>query len=352
VGGAAVGRTPDGLVVFVAGGAPDERVRVKITEKNKNFARADIVDIIASSSSRVEPPCPIFGRCGGCQWQHISYPSQLEQKQKMVRSLISKMNPGLNPDVFKPIMASPSPWNYRNRIQLHIENGLAGFFETSSHRHVAASECLISDKELNRQISEINSKKLPDQRLEIFVNPENLEGRPFAQVNTAVNSLIQHHINKIIVEHFGSLAQENQMLWDLYSGDGNFSAFVLQNSSIFKEGHAVEFNADSLRSGQTFAAKAKLPLRFHLGKVEDHINRLPQASAVIADPPRAGLSAEVVSRLISSANSLLIYISCDPATLGRDLKKLSLTFDIKNIQTFDMFPQTFHVESVVAMVRR
>ncbi len=381
-GGRGVGRS-DGIVIFVPDVSPQERVLVEIVTVKKNFAQAQLVRVVEPSSHRINPPCPIAGTCGGCSWQHVSYDEQLMQKQDLVSDALSKFA-GLKNVEIEPTRPSPQPFRYRNRIQVHYQNGKLGFFRRGSHTIVDAADCLITQTNLTSQFAPLKERldreKSVPRRIELMETETgqiktSTETRyndqvGFAQVNTAQNqNLVEYVVSQI--------RKDCLFLFDLYAGAGNFSLPLARSLGKQAQIHAVELHPQSIKLGRERSRSLTDEvgeIHFHEAKVEDFfatlLSRLtapetdsqdhPQTyknskadwrqATVLLDPPRSGCEPSVIKSLIQLEPREIIYVSCHPVTLARDLKLLCQHYDLVRITPFDMFPHTDHVEVVATLV--
>ncbi len=382
-GGRGVGRY-DGVVVFVQDSAPQERALVEIIAVKKNFAEARLVQVLEASPHRIAPPCPIAHVCGGCSWQHVSYEEQLMQKQDLVRDALAKFA-GLKNAPLEPTRPSPSTFRYRSRIQVHYQDGSLGFFRKGSHSVIEATDCLIAQANLTAQFATLKERLVHEKsgacRVEIMETESgsikmSTESRysdevGFAQVNTGQNqNLIDYVLDQI--------CSDCRLLFDFYAGAGNFSLPIARAFRRQTEIHAVELHSQSIQIGRArHMTEAHGKIEFHEAKVEHFLASLldvfiskPKRSAprqnldggkelrtsfpeatVLLDPPRAGCAPSVIENLIRLDPREVIYVSCHPVTLARDLKLLAGHYEVIKITPFDMFPQTDHVE-VVATLRR
>src|ERR1039457_3123101 len=231
-GGSGVGRS-DELVVFVPYTAPGDLVKVQITGLKKNYAEGVLVELLEKGPSRIKPPCSVFGQCGGCQWQHVTYEEQLKQKQLMVSHALSRIAKEEN-IVVSPIIRSPQEFHYRNRAQFRSEGSKIGFYARKSHQLVEPDKCHILEMPLNTELLKIrqeikNSHPEKQAKFEVFLteaggvarsyNKGHGEEFGFAQVNTKQNSQMQKYITGLI----GKPERVQKDLLDLYCGNGNFS---------------------------------------------------------------------------------------------------------------------------------
>jgi 23S rRNA (uracil1939-C5)-methyltransferase len=354
----------EGLVLFVALAAPGDELLVQITEKKKNFARAEIVEILSPGPSRIKPPCVYFGHCGGCNWQHLSYEGQLEQKEKIVRE---QLREHLAHVVFENIEPSPQPLRYRNRIQLKYEQPRLGFYGRGTHEIVDIDDCLITEEALAKEIPPLKKslsigRKTAIPKIELLLKTSGekeivfedspFEGAGFSQVNRWQNEkLIATVLEWAATAPFTAI-------YDLYAGAGNFTFPLLQKFPTVKV-IGVELNSKTVQLAQKRIADQSLSpkkIDFFLADVELFLKRtsLVDNALIVLDPPRAGCSENVLKYIEHQPISRLLYISCDPSSLARDLTRLhsqKRPWRLVRAKPFDMFPQTDHVETLVELVR-
>lgn len=358
IGGAGVARH-DGLVIFVDQAAPGDEVLIEITKAKKNFAEARIVQILKPAPSRRTPPCPVANECGGCNWQHIDESEQLRQKELLVRESLQKFLRDRDFN-YLPIQPSPRSLRYRNRIQPKIANGRFGFFARGSYRIVETSDCLITEEPLAQQMPRVREWALQQRdqgRLEMyltekdeirygFVEDED-DGVGFSQVNRFQNE-------DLVRTALDWSSGKYRHIYDLYSGAGNFSFPLAQLHQVPLT--AVELNPKLVARGR----EQKHPdIEFVHSDVEKYLIKAAVSSQglVILDPPRAGCSEAIMKRLADIQPQKIIYISCHPVSLARDLKwffdwskKLGKErLQLRRVQAFEMFPQTDHVETIAEL---
>ncbi|MGZ3774915.1 MAG: class I SAM-dependent RNA methyltransferase [Pseudobdellovibrionaceae bacterium] len=362
IGGAGVARY-EGMVVFVPQAAPNEEVLGEVTLVKKNFVEAKILEILSPSPARRLPPCSVASVCGGCNWQHLTEEEQLHQKQMLVFETVKKFNPTLNFE-YLPIKKSPRSLRYRNRIQPKFKNNHFGFFARNSHEIVEINDCLITEEELTNKFTDVkswvqqkNSKEL--QRLEMYMSSngdiryglitDEDDGIGFSQVNRFQNEdLIQTALDWAGTENY-------KQVYDLYAGAGNFTfplAEKYKNSQII----AVELNPKLVEKGKSSIKGHRI--KYFLSDVESYLRRasIGTQDLVILDPPRAGCSEFIMRALAAAAPKRIIYISCHPVSLARDLswffawtQKLGMNAKVERLQAFEMFPQTDHVETIAEL---
>lgn len=364
VGGRGVGRAED-LVVFVPDTCPDEDVEIEITSAKKNFAEARVLTVTTPGPTRVTPPCPVAGICGGCNWQHVSYDGQLEQKRMLVRDSLRKFS-GFDvskDEAVQAVVASPRPLRYRNRVQFHHAGGKLGYYKRGSHDLVAIDDCPISEEPIAESIPSLRAKFAgqPPGRVEVFVDDQErvqtrVAGEPteedegglsfaFAQVNTQQNrNLISLVVSELMKRFMDEPPTE---IFDLYAGSGNLT-FPLKKAFPSARTTAVELNRESVERG-----RAKGPdIRWVQSDVGAFLRENAVGDVVVIDPPRAGCEAEVAQALAASNAKVFVYVSCHPVTLARDLKFFKdAGWKLESVQPLDMFPQTDHVETLAVLTK-
>lgn len=346
----------EGQVIFVPFAAPGDLVQVSISEKHKNFSIAEIDKVLEPGPSRVQAPCPVFGRCGGCQWQHLSYEEQLKQKQQIVETAFSKAK--LQVEKFETIAASSRDYNYRNRIQLHWQKGHIGYYARKSHDLVAIDSCPIAENEINYFLPELRKKlsiRKEDVRFEIALNAEfqptmsesaaHAESHAFSQVNRFQNEAMISEALAVSKEF------KPERIFDLYAGSGNFTFPLFQQHSRATI-LAAELSEKSVAKAKEVCLARNISpkgLQFYVADVGAFLRRqrLHPTDFVLLDPPRTGCDEAVMNNLASQNFRKMVYISCNPMTLVRDLSRMlakNPRWKIERVKPFDMFPQTDHIE--------
>lgn len=335
-GNAGLGRY-QGLVVFVPYVIAGEKVRVKLVDVKTDYAKAELVEVLESSAHRRSPPCEYYGQCGGCDWQHMTYPAQIASKKQVLESVIQRQKVPWPHEV--RVLEADQEWNYRNRIQVHDTGKEVGFRQKGSHTTIPIKQCLIAETSVNKQLSVLTPKRIG--RFEIRSEIDNLSG--FEQVNSAQNEKLQSWI-----EDTAKKFQPKTIL-DLYCGSGNLS-FPAMRSPGLESLVGVESHADSIAKANSSAKKFKLSYlsEFITSDVHKYLATISEcAELVIMDPPREGAGTNVMTRLHQLDVQNLIYVSCDPMTWARDVKhllKLDPNWQIKELAGLDLFPQTHHIE--------
>jgi 23S rRNA (uracil1939-C5)-methyltransferase len=347
--GEAIGRTADGLVLFVPHALPGEVVEAEIVHRRKKFGRGRLVRVVQASSQRTTPRCAYFGACGGCQWQHMAYPSQLRFKTQIVREQLTRLGKLESPNV-RECIASPCEYGYRNHIQLVASpNGKLGFYAEGTHDVVEIDSCVIAEEAINqslanRHTSNANLDLRTGLTEKIGSHSYVLSAASFFQVNSYVAPLL---VNEVMA---ALNLQSTEDVLDLYCGVGLFTLPISESARAVL----------GVESSPSAVADARMNLRGHgnarllladvgqaLGYKDVTRNRW---DAIVLDPPRAGVAPQALVSLAKLHVAKLIYVSCDPATLARDLKYLCANgYTLSYAQPLDMFPQTHHVETVAVM---
>lgn len=351
------------VVVFVPRSAPGDQLKVKITSAEKNHLTAEIVEILKPSAARRQAPCVYYDKCGGCNWQHVTEDMQISQKEKILTDLMQKFLPDV-PYQLQPLVKSERSFNYRNRIQLKQLGTSLGYFKRGSHEIVDIDACLIAEEEISKQIPEIKKKLRPSQevrKFELRLNHEEKfesypigqdgEGLSFAQVNRGVNEVLVQAVKDMV-----STITPTEVT-ELYAGAGNFT-FPLIEVLPQARFEAVELNSKLTQFAVQKIAQKSLQKRlfFFTSDCESFTERRSLSpELVLLDPPRAGCSEQVLKNISSANPRHIIYISCHPVHLARDLKTLMKSgrnYNIRHLQVFDMFPQTDHFETLVWLEKR
>jgi len=349
-GGKGVARE-QGKAVFVPYTIEGELVSAEIVREKKQFAEADLVEVKQSSPNRVAPECPYFGRCGGCAYQHIDYQHQLAIKWRQVRDALQRI--GKLKDVpMRPIIPSPRQYAYRNRITVHAQDGVIGFFRRDSHLLLGIERCPISRDEVNHALAALRGKEYV--RDGHYTLRTASEPRVFSQINDEVAQALRD----LIID----LVPPNQdLLIDAYCGAGFFAKALLDKFvrviGIDWDRFAIVAAKQNASEKETYIAgdvESELTRSDGFLAVEGGTRRLGsrRSLTIIIDPPATGLTEGVRKAISDLAPETLIYVSCNPPTLARDLKELQHRFAINSITPLDMFPQTAEIEVLVHLEAR
>ena len=332
-GGKGVGRL-EGKAVFIPFTIPGETAAVQIVKEKKKYAEGRVVNLEHSSPDRVQPPCPYFGQCGGCSYQHISYPRQLDIKTRQVEQTLHRV--GHFPQVpMRPIVASPLEYEYRNRIRVHATDGAVGFYAMERHELIDIECCPIASAEVNAQLRALRQRPVRDGD---YTLTEHGHAEYFAQTNDAVAAALVRVVQ--------ALPQAGQTtLIDAYCGAGLFAKQLLH---LFNNVIGIEENERAVSQARLSAQPNESYLAgdvgVHLGEVLTAHERAK--TTLLLDPPALGIEARVIDAILASPPGEIIYVSCNPATLARDLAMLFPVYALQSVTPLDMFPQTAEIEAV------
>jgi len=375
----------EGRVVLSPFVLPGERIRVKAEKEKPGLIRGKTLEVLEPSGDRIAAPCPVFGRCGGCHYQHTSYDNQVTAKAAILVEELRRLGKIEPPEEIGVVTGEP--WGYRNRVQLQVEKGKLGYLEMRSHKICAVTQCPIASPKIN-QVMEILSGMLHDPKwpkmvrsLELFTDETRVQlnvietDRPIARrffswctekipglVDGALDYNAQFRVsrgsffqvNRFLLEQLVAEAvdgAEGDRAFDLYAGVGLFAPALARR---FGQVTAVESGSGAVRDLQFNAERAGLSnVHAEMRMVEEFLQEQARpADFVLLDPPRAGLGKAVVQRLAGLQPQKVALVACDPATLARDLAGLvAAGYGVKKITMFDLFPQTYHLEAVVLLDR-
>ena len=408
-GGEGVGRLPDGRVAFVHRTAPGDLAEIVLTERKERWTRGRLLRVVEPSPERREAPCPFYARCGGCTLEHLPYDAQLRAKSRIVADALARIG-GLEMEA-PEVVPSPAEFRYRNRVSFALRRlghgrVAAGFHAIGEPDEIVDLDggCLLFEEAIGRAWDGLRAGWGPDARrlpsgerlrltlrtnaageVSLLVEGGFLPGRPgelldlvpglvsvwhrprgaaaelvagapglpetwgdeavelsgaaFLQVNRAAAALLEAHVAALAGEVAGL------RVVDAYCGIG-LHARRLARAGASVTG--IELDPDAVAEARRGAPEGAV---FVEGPVEAHLPDHLPADLVILNPPRAGIAAEAADALAAAPSGRIVYVSCDPATLARDLKRIGTAYRLESIRCFDLFPQTAHVETVVALTR-
>ncbi|HYY57980.1 MAG TPA: class I SAM-dependent RNA methyltransferase [Pyrinomonadaceae bacterium] len=372
-GGAGLAHS-NGQTIFVGLAVPGDRLRVHVYQRRGRASFASIMEVIEPSPLRISPPCPYFGRCGGCDFQQLNYQSQLDAKVAIIRDCLRRIA-HIEPPENIPITPSPLRWQYRSRAQWQHDpvRRHLGYFERGSHRVCDVVECPVIVPQLQETLTHLRARA-QDGSLPEAQEFQSVAGDEGASLIPPVGPITTREVTRAIGGHryrFGAdgFFQINHELLpslieaavgdahgesaiDLYCGVG---LFTLPLARRFAHVTGVESDESAINYARSNLQDAQLAnATFHCAKVSDWLKADGQRSApvdlILLDPPRAGLEAEAIGGILALSPRRISYVSCDPATLARDLKRLiEGGYRLDSIAAFDMFPQTHHVETVASL---
>jgi tRNA/tmRNA/rRNA uracil-C5-methylase (TrmA/RlmC/RlmD family) len=343
-----------GFVIFVPYVIIGETVEAELTEVKKSFARGKLIRVIESSPLRVSPKCAHFAACGGCQYQHLDYGEQLRVKRKQIADLFQRVG-GFPNAIVDEVVACPAPYGYRNRIMIRSQWNKPeqrlniGFIRHDCGLVEDIFDCAIAEPELNERIRHVRANPPPKGGLKVVLRlaPEgwDVPNDSFFQNNF-------HQLPNLVATVRARIAGAGtRHLVDAYCGVGFFAIELAKDVESFA---GVEYDAMAIRSARKNLAKRGLVNgEFIPGKTEEELAKLcakfsAERTTVIIDPPRRGCQPSAIDMLREQRPAQVIYVSCHPATLARDLNLLCAdgVYELKRVTPLDMFPQTQHVECV------
>jgi 23S rRNA (uracil1939-C5)-methyltransferase len=340
-GGDGLARTAHGFIVFIPFSAEGERLRVRVVERKPHHARAEIVELLAPSMEREAPPCPYYGRCGGCQYQHLNYREECRLKERQVYEALTRVGKITEPTVL-PMIPSPADYAYRNRITVHAESGRIGFRSVGGRELIDIRECLIARPEVNAELTRLRARQPADGHYSLRDSTVPQSG--FFQANHALRDTLRNLVADSLPSHAATLLEA-------YCGGGFFTEVV---AGRFDEVVAMDNDPRTLRDAHRLA----LPnVSWHqadasLALPEELRTRAGQDLAVLVDPPREGLPVRLTEALCLDPVPHLTYVSCDPATLARDARQLASRYRLVSVQPLDSFPRTAQIECVSVWERK
>ncbi len=398
-----------GLVIFIYGGAlPEEEVEVRIIKVKKNYAQAELLKVRSASPDRVEPPCPYFGKCGGCQIQNWNYARQLVYKRQKVVDALERIGHFTNLAV-ADCVPSPTEYHYRNKVQLPVVGGEVGLYAAQSHDVVPIERCLIHcelGEEVFSKVKEFTFEglrhiliKSSGESLVVFITRKRVVTEELAEKVMAtcpevvgvveninqrednvilgtgyrlvrgrdwieeellgcrfrisphaffqVNSQQAERLYSKVIELAG--VNESTSVLDAYCGVGTLAILLSQKAGRVLGIECVEGAVEDARKNAELNGSTNC--EFMVGRVEKLIGGIDDCDVVVVNPPRKGCDGVVLESLLGRLPEKIIYVSCNPATLARDLEILSRSYNLDSVVPFDMFPQTTHVETVVRLIK-
>ena len=354
----------NGKICFVENALPTELVEINITKETAKYLLGTVTKVIRKSKERTIPDCCYASICGGCQLQHLTFESENNYKTFKIKEIMQKYA-NITEDKVKGIVAI-EPYHYRNKISFHIKNKRLGLYQKGSNELVEIDKCLLLDTRLNgkipnlkKELSQTNKNitmRVGNDTNELMITVDNksthkhilskigkkeylVSRESFFQINKAITKRLYDEIKQIIINN------PTQNVLDLYCGTGTIAIYI---SDVATKVLGIE----SCQAAIKDANKNKMKNNSHncsflLGKVEKLTSEITnQYDTVIVDPPRSGLDKKVIEKLLEISPHTIIYVSCDPVTLARDLKALKQQYEVDYIRPYNMFPRTYHIETL------
>ncbi|MBR6690871.1 MAG: class I SAM-dependent RNA methyltransferase [Bacilli bacterium] len=381
----------NGKIAFIENSLPNERVEIKIDKEKKKYIEGSVLKYIEKSKERVNVNCPYYDSCGGCNIMHLSYKDQLKFKQDKIINIIRKY---INKDIkINNIISSDTNINYRNKVTFQVKENI-GFYKNNTYDIINIDNCLISDKIINNSIKYLRKLNLKDinkitcrtgsNELMIIIetNNKNLDITPLTEVANSIylkidNKYIHVYGNKHIYETLDKFKYlispdsffqvnintclklynkikdyvgKNKNVIDLYCGTGSIGIFVSDSNNV----SGIEINESATKDALKNKDINNLSdINFICGDSGKKLKELNfNPDIIIVDPPRSGLNKETIDNIIKFNAKEIIYVSCDPMTLVRDLNILNKYYKINELTPFDMFPNTYHVECLTYLTKK
>jgi 23S rRNA (uracil1939-C5)-methyltransferase len=373
-GGACLARLEDGRVVLLSFAAPGELVEAVVDRVHADYVEASAARILEASTDRVKPRCGLFGRCGGCQLQHLSYEAQLAAKEDVVREQLRRLA-GLDPAAVRPIVPAARPWGYRNQVRLSTGHtfGDVGFIHRRGRGLLRVDHCPIASDAVNRLVPALQGHAAGLHQVQVrhseetgttLITPrvpgidvesgqssyvEEIAGKRF-QVSASAFFQVNHEQAEAMVNLVGeALPERGELLIDAFAGVGTFAVIFADR---FERVLAIEESRIAINDALVNVAQAP-NVEVCEGKVEEVLPRAERADVVILDPPRPGCAPAVLEAIGAFRPPVVVYVSCNPATLARDLRALTAAkYALDYVTPIDMFPQTGHIECVAKLSLR
>lgn len=376
-------------VVFVENAITDDVVDIEIVKEYKKYALGEVVNFVSMSKEHITSACPYYDKCGGCQISHITHKAQLDFKKEKMRNIFSRY---LDMEI-SPKIISVNEYNYRNKVVFHIKDGKLGFYEDGTNKLIKIDNCLLLDERINNLIPLFNNldltyvekimvrvtskevmvvfygfidkidvlKKYVSSIILVNIKEKLLYGKSYIkeEVNglkfiISYNSFFQVNTKAMVrlydkVLKYANLTKEDDVL-DLFCGTGTIGIYL---SRYCKSVLGVEIVEEAIKDANINKELNNIDnISFICGDVDRVINEKFNQNVLVVDPPRSGLNKNTKNVILNNGFDRIVYVSCDPMTLVRDLKDLSSKYEFKEITLVDMFPNTYHVESVCLLERR
>ena len=385
----------DNFLVFIKNALVNEKVKIRITDIKDNYALGEVLEILSKSEKRIEPICPYYNECGGCSTMHMTYESELEFKKEKIKSIFKKIS---NIDININNIYSNIEHNYRNKVVLKVSRDNLGFYKEKTNEIINIEKCFLVNEKINDEIKNIRSfiSKYKDNDINeimirvinnevmfsldninasikdefintfkhidsIYINDKLEYGKEYLveeiddlKFNISPKSFFQvnKEISKMMYEKAVSYINDSDLTLDLYSGTGTITSLASKKS---KNVIGIEVIKDAVNDANNNIKINNINnVSFICDKVENKIEELKNKKIdnVILDPPRTGSDKKSLKAILGIEPKQIIYISCNPVTLARDYNTLKEKYNIKEINAYDMFPRTYHIESLLVLEKK
>ena len=383
------------IVIFVDGALPNEEVKIRINKINKNYYEASLIDIIKKSDERADIICPYYNECGGCNLMHINYNAQLNFKKNKIKSIFKKI---CNEDINISNIYSQNNLNYRNKVVFKVVNNQIGFYKEKTNELIEIDNCFIIDDKINILLKNIKLfiNKYQDNKIneimirvinnKIMISIDNINNdykeifiNNFKNINSIYIKNKLEYGEKVLIEKIEDLRfnispksffqvnkQISEMMYkkaisyidksdttlDLYSGTGTITMLL---SKKCKKVIGIESVKDAVKDSNNNIKNNNINnVEFICSKVENRIETLKKLNIdnIVLDPPRSGSDKKTLNSILKISPKKIVYISCNPITLARDYNILKQKYIIKEINAYDMFPNTYHIESLLVLEKK
>jgi len=375
----------NGKVIFIPNSLPDEEVEIKIIKDKKNYAIGEVINYLNKSNKRINPKCPYYSLCGGCHLSHMNYDDQLEYKNETLVNIIKKY---ANLDIILEVINSEKEYGYRNKITLKIVDNKWGYYQEASHQFISIESCILAKDSINQIIKKqalfnikngeiiirsnyndeiiisIQTKNKIEIKLEELTNSNKIIGiilndklfygqeyfieklgnvsfqvsyDNFFQINLDILSKVFSILNK---KTYGSVI-------DLYCGVGSLGIAINKQKL-----YGIEITNNSIKNAK-INNKLNDQYNIYINGDSSKIKEIKgDVDTIIVDPPRSGINKETLKHILAKEPNEIIYMSCNPVSLARDLNSLKINYQIKETFLLDMFPQTYHIECLMIMTKK
>ncbi len=379
----------DNVVVFVNNALLNEIVSIRITKKNKNFYEGEVVEIMRKSDNRITVKCPYYFKCGGCDLMHMNLEEELKFKENKVKKTLEK---SLKKEIkVNSIVFDDETLGYRNKVTFQVKNDI-GFFEKNSNCFLKIDKCLLCDSSINELIEELKKIDLSKVKsIVVRVSKYNKEAMVIIDAieeidvsaisadsiylklnnkyvlkkgkehilekmddfifNISPSSFFQVNTNlaKKLYKKIKEYAEENMNVLDLYCGTGTIGIFL---SDVVKHVYGIEINEEAIKDANLNKETNKIRnIDFYAMNANQFLSKVKNVDLLVVDPPRGGLDKKTIDSVLKLKPKAIVYVSCNVATLSRDLKLLQEAYEVIEVTPFNMFPRTCHCESVCILER-